>query len=451
MRPQHTEVFSAPQWQVGVAEIDDPPPEPTIEKPFCLSTDVRDSYTERIRGRLRSVDAERLSACVNAHPDFTCWLQDGKIEIDWLERERDYQHWKSVLLQLAQPDILKKGKEGFGGYVRGVVETHARNNPDSYFATLNDEKIEVSPGHRGTTPLMHTFHVVDRISTKHYHPREDHLLGVFKLRIAALFHDIGKRIIANGDSYQFHALISELIMRDFLTQLAADRETMQVLSDNLNVNVSELEMTFDEIPVLIGLHHAAELHSRSLPTDATTPLLSAEQIFEARKRVPDVLGTMIPDLIALGRADVRSVHGYEHFEASSFALVMQLFKAAMENKAGAIRVLEDNWSVIKPIIKRALRGLKEPQKLMDNPNTAVENKKRALNEMIVALDGLSEEAERFVIAIRMGSIICPNTILEWVENRFLTIVPDLRESLRQCSEMLLEQQKTQSLASEKAV
>lgn len=297
-----------------------------------LRLDVRESY---LSSKNRPEDRERLKRLILSTPGFSVSetsrsTGESSLIIDWEEKESDFAHGAGLLLSIAE--LATTEDESFAEELRFNIADHLREHPDSWFAALNSEQIQVSAAHKGVTPLEHMLNVVDILKTSDYQTEVNFFppqLGVFRRRVAAVLHDIFKVLIANGDVYQDHAEGGSILSEEFIEHCISRVELVQgesvrfveKLAEALSVSEDELIMTMRQIPLLIKYHHFTELRDWNILTRSELTTLVKGKVDP----------TFFLDLTELCRADVASITAYSAFQASSNAARLDAFAEYLKN------------------------------------------------------------------------------------------------------------------------
>ncbi|MEX0895959.1 MAG: hypothetical protein WDZ94_03400 [Patescibacteria group bacterium] len=297
---------------------------------FDLASDVRDSYLFS-----REKDRRRRMQTLPLDEGFVYTVvqtPDGEKEsLDWPEKISDFQDWKRLIQDVVIP-LARTGNKKFAKHASKWLNAYVLNedNIHRYFSKLNDTQIEVTNAHTGTTPFEHSLNVVKALNTNRYRVETDiddpeagfsttvtryNLLNTVRLRIAAIFHDLGKRFGANGDNYQDHAYFSSIIIEDFIDFLLTDSEVVEQMCEQLSCDESALHKAFSEIPLLIRYHHISELGDRYLADAPHQAILTPRDIFKLTSG--KVGADFLPALTELSRADTHSIKPYRVFEISS--------------------------------------------------------------------------------------------------------------------------------------
>lgn len=157
------------------------------------------------------------------------------IGLEWPTKEQDYRVFKDIFFLLVEAQIKKPADlyaeqkppdtlEAFPHLLK-MIGDYLNHMP--IFVALNRKSIVVSPAHIGTTPAQHTVNVVNLSRLNQYPTSFGKALAIFD----ALWHDLGKNFIADGDYTHDHAEISSLILRELYQKLLQDPKARDYIGE----------------------------------------------------------------------------------------------------------------------------------------------------------------------------------------------------------------------------
>lgn len=300
-------------------------------------------------------------------------------QLEWDNQEQDFlilnivsAYINTIDFENSTHEELKQVVENITVALRGYVYSQEQDVSNGY-AYLSSRDIPVSKAQQGTVPFEHILKVVQGLEYWSYLDK----LGTAKekkeffttLVIAGFWHDWGKTIIAQGDVHQYHAVISSLLLQEWI-------ET-----------IPKQERTFDAEALLdsVLLHHAFQLIDMGKLTH-----------LELRQIVPE--STSYAVLALLAAADANSVEQYLHF---AFGGVVDAVQAAeIQEDESAFNLLWSQLAIWIAKLYDVFLNLKEQNLLSEDNLKYIQQKSSQLVSLLsrkTAEADLLQTAEMFAV------------------------------------------------------
>lgn len=288
--------------------------------------------------------------------------------IEWSTMEEDFDAWQEAVELIASG--AKLSDDEFNVQIVPKLRSLLLSS-SPLFRHMASGDIDVTNTHKrlGKTPYIHTFDVLMAMDTT------DCINGRQRSfrRTKALFHDIGKSIVANHDFMQNHAAFSQSFVMEFAMRkwLMSPTEALQFTMMERWHHTAEL-MDFgvlDSEDVLTEIYENTDILM-----DGTSTHLESPEFYLAT-------------LCALNVADTESVKMYE-FTAGAIVHTFELFKDVSERMKG----LPEPW--LSLLSQWGLEGINWLAKLQVT-QSEIEDKiiafLEAIDEIVTGIKGLSPE------------------------------------------------------------
>jgi poly(A) polymerase len=239
---------------------------------------------------------------------------------------------------------------------------------DEFLPELSAMRLEHDPIHRHKDVLSHTIAVVDNVRPLHEQPPDRPPFDFRRVRLAALFHDIGKprtrgHLAGKGTTFHFHDVVGARMTRTRLQALRYSNDDVDAISKlvelHLRFHTFRLGWTdsavrryvrdagdlLNELNVLTrcdcttrNARKAAELSKRMDQLEARIDELAAAEELAAIR--PELDGVQVMDLLGIGPG--RAVG-----EALDFLLEIRLDEGLLGEDAITTR-LREWWAARQP-------------------------------------------------------------------------------------------------------
>lgn len=301
--------------------------------------------------------------------NFTQTKYETVQRIEWSTMEQDFDAWQEAIELIASGSELSDDE--FNIQIVPQLRIILINN-SPLFRHMASGDIDVTNTHKrlGKTPYIHTFDVLMAMDTT------DCINGRQRgfRRTKALFHDIGKSIVANHDFMQNHAAFSQSFFMEFARR---------------KWSMSEAEAL--QFTLMERWHHTAELMDLKVlnSDDVLNEVYENTEIFmdgpSSHLETPEFY---LATLCALNVADTESVKMYE-YTAGAIVHTFELFKEVSERT----QELPEPWvSLLSQLGMEGIDWLAQLQVSQAEIEEKIITFLQAIDEIVTGIKGLSPEA-----------------------------------------------------------
>lgn len=165
------------------------------------------------------------------------------------------------------------------------TDTYKQVGGMPFFIQLNDPMIPVSLAHTGISPAAHSCNVLAELKTDGLSTGPLERVHRFNQRIRAIFHDLGKLFIAQGDTFQDHAQISYYLLRKLIYYYCLKQE---------KTTPERAQELAELLAGPVRYHHIFEQVE-----DGFLSVAEAAQVIEDPSYVPDIAALTMADRMSI--------------------------------------------------------------------------------------------------------------------------------------------------------